>query len=136
MADVDHFKSINDKYGHGFGDEVLRKIAAVLGEQCRPKDIVCRYGGEEFAILLPHTGPVDAVEVAERLRVAVESMIFAYCDQPVAVTCSFGVAYLRDQVPPTILELADEALYTAKHTGRNRVTRWEDPAIVPEACAF
>ena len=132
MADVDHFKSINDNYGHGFGDEVLRRIAAVLGEQCRPKDIVCRYGGEEFAILLPLTSASDAVDVAERLRAAVETLTFSYGEKLVTVTCSFGVAHLRAQVPPTILELADEALFTAKQAGRNRVTRWTDPEVVED----
>ncbi|HVJ68070.1 MAG TPA: diguanylate cyclase [Caulifigura sp.] len=135
MADVDHFKLINDKYGHGFGDDVLRKIAAVLTENCRPKDIVCRYGGEEFAILLPDTTPAKAVEVAERLRQTVEQLTFQYFDRPVPVTCSFGVAYLRDRVPPTVLELADEALYSAKHCGRNCVVRWEEPRHARECCA-
>lgn len=134
MADVDHFKSINDKYGHGFGDDVLRKTAAVLTENCRARDVLCRYGGEEFAILLPDTTPADAVEVAERLRKAVEGITFQYFEKPVPVTCSFGVAYLRDRVPPTVLELADEALYNAKHAGRNCVVRWEEPAFERECC--
>ncbi len=134
MADVDHFKSINDRFGHGFGDQVLHRIASMLTDQCRPKDIVCRYGGEEFAILLPQTSAADAVDVAERLRHEVEQLVFTYGDKPIPVTCSFGVAYLRDQVPPTVLELADEALYQAKHSGRNRVTRWEEPAPVRELC--
>jgi diguanylate cyclase (GGDEF)-like protein len=127
MADVDHFKSINDQYGHGFGDEVLRRIGEVLTEHSRPHDIVCRYGGEEFAILLPGTSSQVATVVAERLRATVESLLFFYCDRPVKVTCSFGVAHLREKVPPTILELADEALYEAKHSGRNKVTRWMEP---------
>jgi len=136
MADVDHFKAINDKYGHGFGDEVLRRIAAVLSEQCRPHDIVCRYGGEEFAILLPATTAADASEVAERLRHAIEDLRFLYCERPVHVTCSFGVAHLRTKVPPSILELADEALYSAKSSGRNCVTRWLEPDLEAafEAC--
>ncbi|QDT52196.1 Response regulator PleD [Caulifigura coniformis] len=127
MADVDHFKAINDKYGHGFGDEVLRRIATVLNEQCRPRDVVCRYGGEELAILLPGTTADEALEVAERLRQAIEDLRFLYCDRPVHVTCSFGVAQLRAKVPPSVLELADEALYSAKSNGRNCVTRWLEP---------
>jgi diguanylate cyclase (GGDEF)-like protein len=125
MADIDHFKSINDKYGHGFGDDVLRRIASLFTELCRPKDIVCRYGGEEFAILLPDTTADQAAAVAERLRRAIESLAFQYRDQPVAVTCSFGVSHLLDRIPPTILELADEALYEAKHSGRNCVARYQ-----------
>lgn len=132
MADVDHFKAINDQYGHGFGDECLRRIAEVLTEHSRPKDIVCRYGGEEFAILLPGTSSEVAGVVAERLRATVESLLFYYCDRPVKATCSFGVAHLREKVPPTILELADEALYQAKHGGRNRVTRWREPVTTHE----
>jgi len=134
MADVDHFKSINDRYGHGFGDDVLRSIAALLSEHCRPDDVVCRYGGEEFAILLPGTSSAEAAVVAERLREAVEQLECSYCDKPVKVTCSFGVAHLRKKVPPTILELADEALYSAKSSGRNCVTRWEEPSVELEPC--
>lgn len=134
LADVDHFKLINDKYGHGFGDQVLHAIAASLSEHCRPKDVVCRYGGEEFAILLPDSTAAEAAEVAERLRDNVEKLQFNYCDKPVPVTCSFGVAHLREKVPPTVLELADEALYTAKRSGRNCVTRWEEPEPTLEHC--
>jgi two-component system, cell cycle response regulator len=135
MADVDHFKLINDQYGHGFGDEVLRRIGQILTEHARPQDVCCRYGGEEFAILMPGTSLEIAAVVAERLREAVESLVFYYCDKPVKVTCSFGVAQLRDKVPPTILELADEALYQAKSGGRNRVARLKDSDRVRELYA-
>jgi two-component system, cell cycle response regulator len=121
MADVDCFKSINDTYGHSFGDEVLRTIAAIFTQNCRVEDIVCRYGGEEFTILLPHTPLAQAAELAERLRLAIEAQTFFYRTDPVTVTCSFGVANLRASIPPSILELADQALYSAKHSGRNRV---------------
>ena len=121
MADVDCFKSINDTYGHSFGDDVLRAIAAVFTRNCRVEDIVCRYGGEEFTILLPNTSLHRAAELAERLRIAIESLPFFYRDVPVSVTCSLGVANLRESIPPSILELADQALYHAKHSGRNRV---------------
>jgi two-component system cell cycle response regulator len=121
MADVDHFKSINDTYGHSFGDEVLREVSSLLTRNCRTEDIVCRYGGEEFTILLPNT-PLDrAAELAERLRVAIETRPFSCRDTPVHVTCSFGVANLRERIPPSVVELADQALYHAKRSGRNRV---------------
>jgi diguanylate cyclase (GGDEF)-like protein len=121
MADIDQFKSINDTYGHGFGDDVLRSIAATLTECCRVTDIVCRYGGEEFTILLPDTAIAPATEIAERLRGRIERTPLLFRDSPVRVTCSFGVANLDERVPPSLLELADEALYLAKNAGRNRV---------------
>jgi two-component system, cell cycle response regulator len=121
MADIDCFKQINDSYGHGFGDDVLRAIAGVFTECCRTEDIVCRYGGEEFTILLPNTPIEGAVELAERLRVGVASRSLFYHDVAISVTSSFGVADLRGQVPRSLIELADEALYRAKHAGRNRV---------------
>jgi len=121
MADVDRFKQINDSYGHGFGDEVLKAVSSILVDGCRTEDIVCRYGGEEFTILLPDTNVESAAALAERLRQAIVEGHFLYRDKPVIVTCSFGVANLRGTVPPSLVELADEALYRAKHAGRNRV---------------
>ncbi|HVT83374.1 MAG TPA: diguanylate cyclase, partial [Phycisphaerae bacterium] len=123
MADVDRFKSINDTYGHSFGDEVLRAVAHAIGVNCRAEDVVCRYGGEEFSILLPNTNLEAAAEVAERLRRAVESLELVHNNARVPVTCSFGVAHPASHVPPSIVELADQALYKAKHAGRNRVER-------------
>jgi two-component system, cell cycle response regulator len=130
MADVDHFKSINDTYGHSFGDEVIRSIAALFNESCRAEDMVCRYGGEEFTILLPNTPLSHAAELAERLRLAVETRPFMYRDVPVHVTCSFGVANLRGTVPPSIIELADNSLYEAKKSGRNRVAVSGRPQLI------
>jgi two-component system cell cycle response regulator len=126
MADVDRFKSINDTYGHSFGDEVLRTIAKIFSQDCRAGDLVCRYGGEEFTILLPNTELLEATQLAERLRIAAESARLSFRDLSVSVTCSFGVAELCGPVPPTIIELADKALYAAKHSGRNRVEAWHD----------
>jgi two-component system, cell cycle response regulator len=122
MADIDHFKVINDTYGHSFGDEVLRTIAAAFTKTCRAEDIVCRYGGEEIAILLPATSVKEAAELAERLRAAIQFLPLVCHDVPVHVTCSLGVANLGENVPPSVIELADQALYHAKHTGRNRVS--------------
>jgi diguanylate cyclase (GGDEF)-like protein len=121
MADVDRFKSLNDTCGHGFGDDVLRIIAGIFNATCRAEDIVCRYGGEEFTILLPNTSVESAAALAERLRLAIENQTFSHHDEAVQITCSFGVAQLHGPVPPSLVEMADEALYRAKHSGRNRV---------------
>jgi len=132
MADVDHFKSLNDTCGHGFGDEVLRIIASIFTTCCRAEDIVCRYGGEEFTVLLPNTSAQRAALLAERLRLAIQSQSFPRNGESVKITCSFGVAELQGPVPPTLVELADEALYRAKHSGRNRV-EIRDDSLCPTA---
>jgi two-component system, cell cycle response regulator len=121
MLDVDHFKSINDKYGHGFGDLVLKGIANILQQLCRDEDICCRYGGEEFAILVRSTDGVSANLFAERLRKGVETATFKSGLLSTSVTCSFGVADLGTE-NDDILNHADKALYASKKGGRNRVT--------------
>ena len=122
MLDIDRFKSLNDTHGHPFGDEVLRRIAIVLAETVRSEDIVCRYGGEEFGILLPNTSPVAARALAERIRESVAACTLHHNSYEVNVTCSVGVASVQHgDVPPLLVELADQALYQAKHEGRNRV---------------
>ncbi len=121
MLDVDHFKSINDRYGHPFGDEVLRMIAVALGASCRSEDVVCRYGGEEFAVLLPNTNAAAASELAERLRRAIEGEAMKFKGQVVKVTSSFGVSELTENMSVRLMECADKALYEAKQSGRNRV---------------
>jgi diguanylate cyclase (GGDEF)-like protein len=121
MLDVDHFKSINDRYGHPFGDEVLRMIAVALGTSCRSEDVVCRYGGEEFAVLLPNTNARAASELAERLRRAIEAEAMKFKGQLVKVTSSFGVSELTESTSVCLIECADKALYEAKQEGRNRV---------------
>jgi diguanylate cyclase (GGDEF)-like protein len=121
LLDLDHFKKLNDRYGHPFGDEVLRSVGKLLIDSCRDEDIACRYGGEEFVILTPNVPAQGAVELAERLRAAIESMILSHRGKAVPVTCSMGVSDVGHTPPPTIVELADEALYAAKHGGRNRV---------------
>jgi two-component system, cell cycle response regulator len=128
MADIDLFKKINDSYGHGFGDEVLRQIAGVFTNCCRDEDIVCRYGGEEFVFLLPNTTIEGAAELAERFRAAVAASRVIYRGAPVSITCSFGVSILRGPIPPMLVELADEALYRAKQSGRNRVEVCVNPS--------
>jgi len=126
MADVDEFKGINDTCGHSFGDQVLRSIGATFTRACRNEDIVCRYGGEEFTILLPGTTSAQAVELAERLRAAVEATTMPFRETNVAITCSFGVASWNGHATSCILEQADRALYLAKCSGRNRVEFWQE----------
>ncbi len=123
MADIDHFKSINDFFGHLAGDHALRCIAAQMKQVMRDSDQLARYGGEEFAIILPMTQPEDAMTVAERLRQSVESMKIRYNDRPIAATMSFGVAAMeseREEDVEGLIKKADEALYEAKKAGRNK----------------
>ena len=123
MVDVDHFKNFNDVNGHAAGDEALRQVANALSDSVRPGDVVYRYGGEEFCILLPATTTDDAVTVAERARATVEALdIPGGENQPSGrVTISVGVADTSDQSLDDLIERADGALYEAKHGGRNQV---------------
>ncbi|MCP4377994.1 MAG: sensor domain-containing diguanylate cyclase [bacterium] len=119
MVDVDHFKSVNDRYGHAVGDEVLKGVSAALSSTLRSCDSVCRYGGEEFCILLPHTGLEGAAKTANNCRKTIESLDCS----GVSVTASFGVSSVKAgrEEPQDILSRADKALYSAKEGGRNRV---------------
>jgi diguanylate cyclase len=121
VLDIDHFKQFNDSYGHEAGDQVLHQVARVLTATMRESDLVSRYGGEEFAIVLPNTDLVQAVRAAERARLAVEREQIMLNGNAVTVTLSVGVAEaLRDDHPRTLFKRADEALYAAKGAGRNR----------------
>ncbi|MDL2280042.1 GGDEF domain-containing protein [Desulfovibrio sp. OttesenSCG-928-G11] len=124
MLDVDHFKNINDTYGHNVGDMVLRELGGILGDCVRNTDYCARFGGEEFVILLPHTGSAKATALADRIREAVAGHVFfADCARPFHVTVSIGVAHISPQTPKSaraMLQEADEALYQAKEEGRNR----------------
>jgi two-component system cell cycle response regulator len=121
LLDIDHFKSVNDEHGHGLGDQVLALVAACLSAQLREGDLVCRYGGEEFCVVLPATSLADARSCAERLRLAVQRL--ACPPLPVGQpTVSLGVAeWTVGETPTELLERADAALYRAKRGGRNRV---------------
>lgn len=134
LADIDHFKSINDTYGHGVGDQVLAAVSSSLIDNLRPYDSVYRYGGEEFLICLPDTGPEEARRVLERVRARIAKEVFATLDgQEVALTVSFGVTLLNPRRPiPELVERADKALYVAKEDGRNRVVVWR-PETRPKA---
>ena len=131
IMDIDHFKSVNDNHGHKVGDEVLRQTSQLLQKTVGEVGFVCRYGGEEFSILLPERGVAQAAELAETLR----SLI---AETPIAdlkVTGSFGVSQfvVNTAEPLEALDLADKALYFAKRNGRNRVIRWDQ---VPEGTQF
>jgi diguanylate cyclase (GGDEF)-like protein len=129
MLDIDHFKKINDAYGHPFGDEVLRGVAQTLLDGARSEDIVCRYGGEEFVVLLPNTRSPQAVEMADRLRIALASQVFSCRRTAVKVTCSIGVADRLEGREGKMVEIADKALYRAKQMGRDRALNGCDPSV-------
>lgn len=119
MVDIDHFKSINDNHGHPFGDKVLRKMSEILRGCLRDSDIICRYGGEEFCILLPETGRQGGHTTAERIRATVASKLIS----GVQITVSLGLSSLESNPgnPSELLSQADKALYKAKRSGRNSV---------------
>jgi two-component system cell cycle response regulator len=124
MCDLDHFKRVNDVYGHQAGDAVLKEVARLLRDTVRAVDCLGRYGGEEFLIILPHTGYDEAVQMAERLRKAIQDHVFRAGSQELQVTASLGAAsYPSDKVdsPNALIREADQALYRAKEAGRNRV---------------
>ncbi len=123
MLDVDHFKKVNDDYGHAMGDEVLQRVGITMLNTSREADLVCRYGGEEFCILMPHVDIVEAAKAAERLRIAIAALDF----DELRVTSSFGVSDLSTGAIDIqeMLDKADRSLYAAKRTGRNRVVRFD-----------
>ncbi len=126
MLDIDRFKAINDSRGHAGGDAVIRAVAGICTDRIRATDLVGRIGGEEFAILLPNTGEPGALEVAEKLRTAIEATPIAIAGEDVRVTASFGVASLGSSAGDldSLLAHADRALYEAKRGGRNRTSVW------------
>jgi len=130
MGDIDHFKKINDFYGHRAGDKVLKEIAAALESSKREVDRAYRYGGEEFVILLPETSLAEATEVAEKMRKRIESLEIRINEnaQPLNVTISMGVSSFPEngQEIQSLIQAADEALYTAKFLGRNRVSSYSE----------
>ena len=123
IVDLDHFKSINDSYGHDFGDEVLKSVAQALTAASRSSDTVVRMGGEEFGLIIESAELDEAFLVAERARKSIESLQFKHGNKTVKLTASIGVAEAeqRHDSPRLVGMLADRALYTAKKTGRNRV---------------
>lgn len=125
MVDIDHFKKLNDTYGHQAGDEALRHVGRLLQREVRPGDHVARYGGEEFAIILPNASEAEAYVVAERIRAAIEAQsIPLSTEQNLRFTASLGFStFAVDQeTEESFAQRADQALYHAKHSGRNRVS--------------
>jgi len=128
MLDVDHFKNVNDTLGHQAGDAILRGLSDLLVKQVRAVDRVCRYGGEEFTVIMPETDAAVAMQIAERLRYLVERQPFDIDDgKTTGITVSVGVATYPQHVdsPDGIVRAADVALYAAKQAGRNRVSRYD-----------
>jgi len=130
FADIDQFKRLNDEFGHLLGDEVLRQVSSLFHQQLRKIDVVCRYGGEEFAILLTNTNSQHAMGVADKLRRLVETWQFP--GVPRTVTISAGVASFPDHgsTRDELVHAADTALYAAKQAGRNRVCLTESARAV------
>ena len=127
MIDIDHFKKINDTYGHQAGDLVIVTVARTFSSILRNSDICGRYGGEEFAVLMPETGIDTAMIVADRIRSAVESQVIRFQDTDIRVTISIGASVINADSTNihTLLSFSDQALYRAKESGRNKVCVWE-----------
>lgn len=123
MLDIDHFKKINDTFGHDVGDEAIKRVAAILPEHVRQRDMVCRWGGEEFLMLLPESDVEGAYQIAERVRGEVASTVLMAQGQPVLLRISAGVTQRTegDVTLAEVIERADQGLYAAKEQGRNRV---------------
>ncbi|MEC1778743.1 GGDEF domain-containing protein [Schinkia azotoformans] len=121
MADIDHFKEVNDEHGHLVGDDVLRFLASIMLDVIRGEDLCYRYGGEEFAIIIKEKNEEEAFALAERLRIKI-----AETPSPIgkAINISLGISsyYKKDQLPERVIKRADTALYQSKHNGRNRTT--------------
>jgi diguanylate cyclase (GGDEF)-like protein len=131
LVDLDGFKDVNDELGHGAGDETLRDMADILLKYSRGINVICRYGGDEFAVLLVETSKAGARLYADRIRQVLATYPFANGRR---VTASFGIAALPEDVAPAaddLIRAADEALYAAKRAGKNRVSVFEDVGAIP-----
>ena len=129
MCDLDHFKHINDRYGHGRGDDFLAAVGAALSSSIRASDFAGRYGGEEFIVLLPETDAGGALDLAEKIRAAVAAIRVPNVDTTVSL--SVGIAIFPDHAldSDTLAQAADRALYAAKNAGRDRVETCADPRM-------
>lgn len=126
MIDIDHFKKVNDTFGHQAGDLVLEQLGKLIIEHVRTADLPCRFGGEEFAIVLTNTPLAGAMEFAERLRADIQGSSISFNGNQIPVTASFGLTeFQKDESTKSLIEKADQALYQAKHAGRNRVLAYQ-----------
>ena len=135
LIDLDHFKQVNDSYGHQVGDTILQRVADAIKNSARDSDICCRYGGEEFAVILPDTKAKNAEILAERIHAQVAKVSIQQPSVRQSVTVSIGIscANKRSNVrPETLVEEADQALYLAKEKGRNRTEIWRPDYLVPK----
>jgi len=131
MIDIDNFKQVNDNFGHPFGDKVLSELADIIRESIRETDVACRYGGDEFFILLPQTDIVGTETLAERLRKKVFTRVFRDADHSARLTVSIGVSTFSPAMAEDkakLLTITDNAMYNAKVSGKNRVSIYVDPA--------
>jgi diguanylate cyclase (GGDEF)-like protein len=122
MIDIDHFKKLNDEFGHLLGDEVLRQVSAIMKQQLRKTDFVCRYGGEEFVIVAPETSGENALAICEKLRRAIETHAFPGVPRPVTISVGLAECPAHGLTRDEVVKAADSALYASKQAGRNRVT--------------
>ena len=130
MVDIDRFKSINDTYGHNTGDTVIKRVSQILSEEIRKQDIVGRWGGEEFILLVPSSNKDQAHNIAERARTRLDKESFGDPDQSIHVTASFGISHGASDVPLSdLIAVADAALYEAKKRGRNQVSYFEKDQV-------
>jgi diguanylate cyclase (GGDEF)-like protein len=121
MADIDDFKRLNDEFGHVLGDEVLRQVSSLFHQLLRKVDVVCRYGGEEFGILLTQVSPEQAMTVAEKLRKTVEGWLFPGVPRTVTISAGTSTFPQHGTTRDGLVRAADSALYAAKQAGRNQV---------------
>ena len=126
--DIDHFKSVNDTYGHQYGDYVLKEVSSIIKNSFRRADMIYRYGGEEIAIIMTETTIPSAVTMMERLRKKIETHDFFYNGIQISLTASIGIGSNLDKLEDAhqMIECADKALYKAKETGRNKVLTYSN----------
>ncbi len=129
MIDIDNFKFVNDHYGHPFGDYILAEVAHIIEDSCRLGDIVSRFGGEEFVVLLPQTDQKGALVLGERVRESIDKHVFQSDNHVLHLTVSIGITTTTNDMPQdhcqqTLLKQADTALYEAKRNGKNQVVEW------------